>query len=253
MDPAGFFERLDVTSAEQDLVALGADLEPATLVAAYRNGCFPWPHSGRYASSLERQARRLARSGSVPLVPGGKAHRLLPWCSPDPRAILLTDRLTPSRSLRQRLRHCGWHTTMNTAFAEVIGGCADRDETWISPAMASAYCRLHEEGHAYSLEVWAEDGYLVGGLYGVLTGRVFSGESMFHRRSDAAKVAVVALAARLLAAGVVVLDTQQATPHMAALGQVAVRRHEYVTVLRALRDERAVVDTGFHDVAGLVS
>ena len=148
--------------------------------------------------------------------------------------------VTVSRSLRQRLRRCGWQTTIDLAFAEVVAGCADRPETWISPAMQAAYERLHQAGHAHSVEVWEGD-RLVGGLYGVLTGGVFSGESMFHRESDAAKVAVVDLCGRLLEAGVVVVDTQQATAHMAGLGQVVVRRDEYIAVLRALRDQVAVL------------
>ena len=243
MDAAGLFEQLDVARAPGDLVALGGALDTATLVAAYRSGCFPWPHSGRDARALERQARRLVRSGAVQRLPGDAEHQSLPWCSPDPRAILLANQLTVSRSLRQRLRHCGWHTTVDEAFEAVVAGCADRSETWITPAMQAAYGRLHASGVAHSLEVWEGD-RLVGGLYGVLTGRVFSGESMFHRETDAAKVAVVALCDRLVEAGVVLLDTQQATDHLARLGQVVVRREEYLTVLLALRDQPAVLPSG---------
>ncbi|MDP9100680.1 MAG: leucyl/phenylalanyl-tRNA--protein transferase [Actinomycetota bacterium] len=240
MDAAAFFEELDVDAAPRDLIALGGSLDAATLQAAYRSGCFPWPHSGRHARSLERQAQRLARSGEVPLLAGEHRHRLLPWCSPDPRAVLLADRLTVSRSLRQRMRRCGWTTTMDRAFADVVDGCRQRDETWITPMMRQAYVELHLAGAAHSLEVW-EGRLLVGGLYGVLTGGVFSGESMFHRETDASKVAVVDLCRRLREAGVLLVDTQQASAHLAALGQLVVRRSEYLAVLQALRDQRPVL------------
>lgn len=228
-----FFTALDVVGSPRDLVALGGNLDPETLVAAYRAGCFPWPPSGRHAGALERSARRLARSGSVPVLGGGDG--LVPWCSPEPRAVLLPGMLQVSRSLRQLLRRCGWECTVDTAFAEVVAACADRDETWITGRVQDAYLALHERGGAHSVEVW-EGGHLVGGLYGVLTGQVFSGESMFHRRSGASKVALVDLVARLGRAGVAVLDTQQQTEHMASLGQVLVGRQDYLTALVRLRD-----------------
>lgn len=233
MDPAAFFASLDVVGARRELVALGGTLEPDTLVAAYRAGCFPWPSSGPADAPLERQARRLARSGRVPVLPG--ADGLVPWCSPHPRAVLLADRLHVPRTVRQVLRRCGWETTVDTAFDRVLAGCAERPETWITPRMQQAYAALHGRGVAHSLEVW-EGEELVGGLYGVLTGSVFSGESMFHLRSGASKVAVVDLCDRLLEVGVVLLDTQQQTPHMAAMGQVLAGRDEYVSAVHALRD-----------------
>ncbi|HEU0102124.1 MAG TPA: leucyl/phenylalanyl-tRNA--protein transferase [Mycobacteriales bacterium] len=247
--PAAFFEQLDVVAAPRELVALGGTLDPATLVAAYRAGCFPWPPSGPATGALQRSAKRLARTGRVPVLEG--CDGLVPWCSPEPRAVLLPDLLTVSRSLRRRLRSCGWETTVDTAFPDVMAGCADRDETWINERMRAAYTALHAEGGAHSLEVW--DGErLVGGLYGVLTGGVFSGESMFHRESDASKVALVDLVHRLREGGVVLLDTQQQTAHMASLGQVAVRREEYVAALRQLRDLPAGLPTGRRPVARLV-
>ena len=245
-----FFEQLDVVAAPRDLVALGGTLDPATLVAAYRAGCFPWPPSGPSAGSLERAARRLARSGAVPLLDGRDG--LVPWCSPEPRAVLLPDRLSVSRSLRRRLRTCGWHSTVDEAFAEVVAGCADREETWINVRMRAAYAALHEAGVAHSLEVW--DGErLVGGLYGVLTGQVFSGESMFHRESDASKVALVDLVDRLREGGVALLDTQQETEHMTSLGQVVVLREEYVSALRVLRDCPGALPAGRRPVARLAA
>lgn len=236
------FAALDVANAPRALVALGGTLDPETLTSAYRAGCFPWPSSGPHERSLERQARRLVRSGQVPLLPGQDG--LVPWCSPDPRAVLLADRVVVSRSLRRTLRRSGWTSTVDAAFEQVLDGCADRgsEGTWITDRMRQGYAALHRAGGAHSVEVWDGD-RLVGGLYGVLTGRVFSGESMFHVETDASKVALVELCARLLDAGVVLVDTQQPTEHMAALGQVVVHRYEYLDVLARLRDEPAVLQT----------
>ena len=248
MDPAAFFEGLDVVRAPLELVALGGTLEPRTLEAAYRAGCFPWPASGADERALTKQVRRLARQGRVPVLPGNDG--LVPWCSPHPRAVLLTDRVSLPRSLRQQLRRCGWTTTLDAAFAEVLASCADRDETWITERMQQAYRQLHAEGLAHSVEVW--DGEeLVGGLYGVLTGRVFSGESMFSRAAGASKVALADLCSRLREAGVVVLDTQQESEHLAAMGQVLVSREEYVGAVRALRDARIRLPAGRREAAGL--
>ncbi len=233
-----FFEALDVADAPRELVALGGRLDVDTLVAAYRSGCFPWPASGGpYEARLERDARRLVRRREVPLVPGTDADAvLMPWMSPHPRPVLLPDRVTVNRSLRKRLRHCGWETTMDHAFDDVIAGCADRDSTWITAGMHAAYRALHRAGVAHSLEVWA-GGELVGGLYGVLTGRVFSGESMFYRTADASKVGVVDLCQRFVEAGVVLVDTQDESAHMARLGQVLIHRDDYLDILHHFRDE----------------
>ena len=241
LDPAEFFEALEVVDAPRALVALGGTLEPATLIAAYRAGCFPWPSTGPHERSLERQARRLVRSGEVPLLPGDDG--LVPWCSPQPRAVLLADAVVVSRSLRQTLRRSGWTTTIDAAFGAVVAGCATRTEgTWITSRMTEAYGALHRAGGAHSVEVWDGD-RLVGGLYGVLTGRVFSGESMFHLEDDASKVALVDLCARLLEVGVVLVDTQQPTEHMSTLGQVEVDRADYLGVVHRLRDERVSLPT----------
>ena len=250
MGPDAFFEALDVVGSRRDLVALGGELEPATLRAAYRAGCFPWPPSGRHAGALERSARRLLRTGAVPALPGPRSY--VPWCSPEPRAVLLPDDLRVSRSLRRRLRDCGWHTTVDAAFERVIAACARaHGETWITAPMQQGYVALHGEGGAHSLEVW--DGErLVGGLYGVLTGRVFSGESMFHLETDASKAALVDLVDRMREGGVVLLDTQQETEHMTSLGQVLVARHDYVAAVRALRDLPASLAPDRRPVSRLV-
>ena len=236
------FEELDIVGSRRELVALGGVLDAPTLLSAYRNGAFPWPPSEREAAAHERSVRRLARRGAVPVLPTPAGARLLPWVSPQPRAVLLPDRLSVPRSLRQQLRRCGWQVSLDEAFGDVLSGCADRQDTWITPAMQRAYTELHQRGVAHSVEVWRDD-RLVGGLYGVLVGRVFSGESMFSRASGASKVALVDLCARLTGAGVPVLDTQQESEHLAVLGQVLVSRQEYIAVVRALRDEAAVLPT----------
>jgi leucyl/phenylalanyl-tRNA--protein transferase len=241
VDAAAFFEGLDVVGAPRELVAVGGTLDPETLVAAYRAGCFPWPPSGRYAAAMTRSTRRLARTGAVPVLPGRDP--TVPWCSPHPRAVLRPVELRVARSLRRRLRSCGWDTTVDEAFPEVLAGCADREDTWITDRMREAYTALHARGGAHSVEVWDGD-RLVGGLYGVLTGAVFSGESMFHVETDASKVALVALVARMREGGVSLLDTQQETDHMAGLGQIAVARDDYVAAVHALRDRPAHLPTG---------
>ncbi len=192
------------------LVGFGADLLPATLVDAYRRGIFPWPHDD------------LA----------------LPWFSPDPRGVLLPGRMHVSRSLRRTLRRCGWTTTVDGATAAVIAACAeDRAEgTWITPAMQRAYLRLHELGWVHSVEVW-EGAELVGGVYGVQLGGIVTGESMFHRRSDASKVALLDLLERLRAAGGVLLDVQLLTDHLARLGAVELPRATFLSLLAAHRDD----------------
>jgi leucyl/phenylalanyl-tRNA--protein transferase len=194
------------------LVAFGADLAIETLVDAYRRGIFPWPHE------------------AVPL----------PWFSPDPRGVLdVAVGANLSRSLRQRLRRCGWATTVDVAFDEVVTACADRpdgDGTWISSDMRAAYGRLHRHGWAHSLEVWDGD-RLVGGLYGVRVGGCFTGESMFHREPDASKVAFVDLVDRWREAGGALIDVQLPTDHLARLGVVAVGRTEFLAWLEQVRDE----------------
>jgi leucyl/phenylalanyl-tRNA--protein transferase len=241
--PQAFFASLDVAGSPRDLVAVGGTLDAATLVAAYRAGCFPWPSSPGDERVFARAARRLVARGRLPQLPGRDG--LVPWCSPDPRAVLLADELVVRRSLRARLQGCGWTATVDAAFDEVVAGCADRDSTWITGRMREAYGELHrapsQVASAHSVEVWEGDA-LVGGLYGVLVGRVFCGESMFHRRTDASKVALVELCRRLLDAGVRLVDTQQETGHMASLGQVAVRRTDYLQVLAALRDDPVELD-----------
>lgn len=243
------FDELDIAAAPRELIAVGGAIDPPTLRAAYRNGVFPWPSGAGESAVHDRALRRLIRKGEVPALPGGQDGPLVPWVSPHPRAVLLTDRVVVPRSLRRLMAACGWQTTVDVAFAEVIRRCADRPEgTWITPQMIAGYVALHHDGGAHSLEVW--DGKrLVGGLYGVLSGRVFSGESMFFVESGASKVAVVDLCRRLATTGVRVLDTQQESAHLQALGQVLVDRREYVEVVRSLQADQVTVPSDQHAVS----
>ena len=182
------------------VVGMGADLEPATLVHAYRNAMFP-----------------------MPLGDGD----MITWWSPPERGVLDFADLRVSRSLRQSCRR--YHVTANTAFDQVIRACASqpRDGGWISPAIVEAYERLHALGWAHSVETWHDD-KLVGGLYGVQVGGLFAGESMFHLGTDASKVALVALVSGLEHCGAVLLDVQWATDHLVTLGVREITRREYL-------------------------
>lgn len=188
---------------EHGIVGVGADLEPGTLLTAYREGLFPM---------------RLGRRGEVA------------WWSPDPRAVIPLDGLRTSRSLRRSMRR--FAIRVDTAFEAVMRGCADpaRDHGWIDESFVEAYTRLHELGWAHSVEAWDGD-ELVGGLYGVSIARFFAGESMFHRVTDASKVALVGLVAILRARGARLLDVQWATPHLESLGAVEIPRDEYLAAL----------------------
>lgn len=189
------------------LLALGADLEPSTLVAAYRAGIFPMPISG---------VAEIA------------------WFSPDPRGIVPLDGFRPSRSLRRAARR--FTVTTDRAFADVVEGCADprRPGGWITPAIRAAYGRLHALGWAHSVEVWDAEGALAGGLYGVEIGGLFAAESKFHTQTDASKVALAALVERLRSArGPRLLDVQWTTPHLRTLGAVDIARDDYLARLPA--------------------
>jgi len=152
------------------------------------------------------------------------------WYSPDPRAIIPLDRFRTSRSLRQRIRTGHLEIRIDTSFAEVMRRCAAREETWISEEIIQAYCRLFAMGHAHSVESWRE-GRLVGGLYGVVLGGAFFGESMFSQVPDASKIALWYLVRRLVERGFLLLDTQFLTPHLASLGACEIPRDEYLRML----------------------
>jgi leucyl/phenylalanyl-tRNA--protein transferase len=152
------------------------------------------------------------------------------WWSPDPRAVIPLDGLAVSRSLRRSRRR--FEIRIDTAFDEVVDACADasRRGRWITPAVRAAYVRLHGLGWAHSVEAWVDD-LLAGGLYGVAIGGLFAGESMFHRRTDASKVALVRLVEQLREGGATLLDVQWRTPHLTSLGAVEVPRHRYLMLL----------------------
>lgn len=186
------------------LLAVGGDLSVDRLLLAYRSGIFPW---------------------SV---------RPITWWSPDPRGVLELDRLHVPRSLERVLRKSPFRVTRDQAFAAVIQACASvprQDRTWISPEFVRAYRRLHEAGHAHSVECWEAD-RLVGGIYGVAVGGLFAGESMFHLASNASKVALVHLVSHLRERGFKLFDVQMVTPATSQLGAVEISRDEYLRRLQ---------------------
>lgn len=194
------------------MVGAGGDFEPETIVGAYRAGAFPWPHDG--VDHL--------------------------WFSPTPRAILPLDGLHISRRLRRTLRSARFRVTIDAAFSQVILRCAVREEgTWITPAIITAYCRLHELGWAHSFEVWTGDGTLAGGLYGVAVGAMFGAESMFHSVTDASKVAMVALMEHAALIGLELVDVQVLTEHTQRMGAIEISRAEYLRRLNVALSHQA--------------
>jgi leucyl/phenylalanyl-tRNA--protein transferase len=192
------------------LLAIGGDLSPARLLAAYRAGIFPWFSEGQ------------------PIL----------WWSPDPRMVLHVDEFRVSRSLAKRVRAGTFETRVDSAFRSVIEACAETPRagqggTWITPVMIDAYCELHQLGYAHSVESWRE-GQLVGGLYGLALGRVFFGESMFAHETDASKVALVQLVALLQRLVVPLIDCQQETRHLAAFGARPIPRARFAAHLAEL-------------------
>lgn len=175
------------------------------------------------------------RSGFFPMA---DSMGIIRWYSPDPRAIFELERFKPSRSLRKVVQSGQFEVRVDSAFDAVIAACAERDEgTWISPTISRLYRTLHRMGAAHSVETWM-GGQLVGGLYGIALGGAFFGESMFHRATDASKVALVALIERMKQRGFTLLDTQFITPHLARLGAIEIPRAEYMQRLSdALRLE----------------
>lgn len=186
----------------EEILAIGADLAPSTLLSAYCSGLFPM-----HVSTGE-----------------------LAWWSPDPRGVMDLNNLQVSSSLRKSMRR--YRVTFDMAFEAVMRGCdEDRSESWITEEFIASYCALHEMGWTHSVEVWDGD-ELVGGLYGIEVGGLFAGESMFHRKRDASKVAFVALVERLkTAGGIRLFDVQWKTDHLASLGVVEIPRNEYLDLL----------------------
>jgi leucyl/phenylalanyl-tRNA--protein transferase len=204
----------DALTEPNGLLAAGRDLSARRLLEAYRRGVFPWFSEGQ------------------PVL----------WWTPDPRMVLELDRFKASRSLLQTVRRVArsgaWRLSMNTAFEVVMRQCAAprhrQDGTWIVDEIVRAYCALHRQGFAHSVEVWNGSGELVGGLYGVSIGRMFFGESMFTREPDASKYALFALVRRLRTLGFHMIDCQQATPHLASLGAHQISRASFLETLTDL-------------------
>ena len=187
------------------LLAVGGDLEPETLLCAYKNGIFPWFDS------------------DTPIL----------WWCPDPRAILEFDNLYVSKRLARTLRGDKFQVTFNQDFDAVVKGCAYRPEegTWITPEVAKAYGKFHQLGHAHSVEVW-QNGSMVGGLYGVAIGGLFAGESMFSTVSDASKIALVALVDRLKHKGFQLFDLQIINDHTSMMGATEIPRDSYLARIK---------------------
>lgn len=208
--PTAFPDPRDALTDPNGLLAFGGDLSPARLVAAYANGIFPWYSEGD------------------PLL----------WWSPDPRCLFATDGVHVAHSLAKALRRSTWRWTMDRAFARVMHACAaprtGQSGTWITPDMIVAYTALHARGHAHSLEVWDGD-ELVGGAYGVASGRMFSAESMFSRRTNASKAALVALAQVLRERDFPWIDAQVPNPHLLRMGARTVPRAVFLAELARLR------------------
>jgi leucyl/phenylalanyl-tRNA--protein transferase len=193
------------------LLCAGADLTGERLLAAYRQGIFPW------------------YSGGEPIL----------WWSPDPRMVLFCDELKISRSLAKNIRNKGFEIRIDSAFSRVIKACAEPRKgdpgTWLDRDMQAAYVALHRAGHAHSFETW-RDGKLVGGLYGVSIGRMFYGESMFSTETDASKVALAGLVEHLRRRDMPLIDCQQRTPLLASLGAREIPRREFLRRVAALVD-----------------
>jgi leucyl/phenylalanyl-tRNA---protein transferase len=198
--------RQNLELVEDGLVAVGGRLHPDLLETAYRMGVFPW--------------------SSEPAVT---------WWCPDPRAVFELGSFRESRSLRKRIRQSGWTFHLDRDFQGTMRRCAeptpDRPETWITEDFVSSYCELHRRGEAHSVEVY-EGEVAVGGLYGVSIGGFFGGESMFHRRDDASKAALLHLVSHLRTRGFALLDAQVMNPHLANLGARDIPRSEYLVRLR---------------------
>lgn len=184
------------------LLAIGGDLSSKRLISAYRLGIFPWYSEGE------------------PIM----------WWSPTPRAVIPTSQIRINKTLRKFLNKSSYTVSVNRAFDQVIGQCANapfrREETWIVDEMKSAYCQLHQKGYAHSIEVWQND-QLVGGLYGVAINGFFSGESMFYQAPNASKVALIALAQMLEQNGIEIIDCQIINPFLATMGAIEISRSSF--------------------------
>lgn len=211
----------ELTQANRDgLLAMGGELNPDWLVSAYSQGIFPWFSQGQ------------------PIL----------WWSPDPRMVLFPDKVHVSRSLRKVIKQKQFSVTCNQNFAEVISNCAMRgatskqdDGTWITDEMNQAYQELHKLNYAHSIEVW-QHGELVGGLYGIALGKVFFGESMFSHKSNASKVALVALCQYLITRGYKIVDCQVTSDHLLSLGAEEIPRTKFAEYLQGINIQQADIE-----------
>jgi len=208
---------LDPANAIDGIVALGGPLTTTNLLRAYNRGIFPWPIN----------------------------EHIVPWCCPDERGVLDFSELHISRRLARTRRKSTFHFTIDRAFSQVITNCATvarkhESRTWITRPMIRAYCELHQQGHAHSVEVW-EGTELVGGLYGVDAGGSFAGESMFTLRSDASKLALLFLIDHLKARSLDWLDIQMVTPHLEALGAKTITRSAFLRKLTATQARKLIL------------
>lgn len=193
---------------ENGLLAIGGDLSTERLLQAYRNGIFPWYNEDEP----------------------------IQWYCPDPRFVLFPDELIISKSMKTVLQNGSFRFTINKHFKEVIENCKtisrkEQDGTWIHPGIVAAYTKLHEAGFALSAEAWKND-VLVGGLYGVLIGQVFFGESMFSKVSNASKFAFIKLVQYLQKQNIAVIDCQVYTPHLESLGAVMIHRNDFIEIIK---------------------
>lgn len=198
----------------EGLVAAGGDLSSPRLLHAYKKGIFPWYEQGQ------------------PIL----------WWSPNPRGIIYPKGFIAHRSLLRSFRRNSWRTSYDTAFREVMSGCAEpraySSNTWITQEMLNAYCDLHQLGHAHSVEVWDTENHLVGGIYGIAIGSIFFGESMFSRKTDASKIALLFLCAYVDSWGYKVIDTQLTSKHLSSLGGCQMDRSEYLQSVKiCIRDK----------------
>jgi len=229
-DPEENFPDTEIALLDPEgLLAAGGDLSVTRLLNAYRNGIFPWYEDGQ------------------PIL----------WWSPNPRGILFTKKFNISTSLRKTLRKNKWQTTFDGDFEKTITACASPRSyargTWITNEMIEAYCRLHELGHAHSVELWDDQQHLVGGIYGVLIGKMFYGESMFSFETNASKIALAYLVMHLDHWGFPLLDCQLPSAHLSSLGAEPLDRNEYIRLMKPLCLQETFADWKLDDSLDITS
>ena len=195
------------TATEEGIIAIGGDLSPERLLLAYRSGIFPWYNEGE------------------PII----------WWSPDPRFVLFPEKIKVTKSMQSVLNNGKYRFTINRAFTAVLQNCKtvtrkEQEGTWITPAVQEAYTKLHQLGHAHSAEAWL-NGALVGGLYGIKIGKVFFGESMFSKESNASKFAFINYVRQLQREGITLIDCQVHTTHLESLGAKMLAREKFIALL----------------------